>query len=57
MVELLEGTSLVLVVGFGAIADRHGLRAAMLAYAFVPLVLLQRQTVHGVQVHPVSCAL
>jgi hypothetical protein len=40
VVELFEGTSLVLVFGIGLLADRAGLRPAMLAYAGVPLLLV-----------------
>jgi hypothetical protein len=53
VVELFEGTSLVLVFGIGMLADRAGLRPAMLAYAGVPLLLvvaaalLRRETLRG----------
>lgn len=39
VVELLEGAALVAVVGIGFIADRAGLRAAMVTFAAVPLLL------------------
>jgi MFS family permease len=40
IVELLEGSSLVLVVTFGVVADRAGLGAAMWAFAALPLLLV-----------------
>lgn len=39
IVELLEGSALVLVYFVGVLADAAGLRAAMLAFAAVPLLL------------------
>jgi MFS family permease len=40
IVELLEGSSLLLVVMIGVLADRQGLRAAMWAFAALPLLLI-----------------
>ena len=39
LVELLEGGALVVVYGAGLLADRHGLRSAMVTFALLPLVL------------------
>jgi hypothetical protein len=39
IVELLEGAGLGLVFGAGLIADRLGLRAAMVTFAVVPLLM------------------
>jgi MFS family permease len=39
IVELLEGSALVFVFGAGALADRYGLRSAMVAFALLPLAL------------------
>lgn len=39
IVEVLEGSSLLVVYAIGVLADRAGLRAAMVAFAAVPLLL------------------
>jgi MFS family permease len=39
IVELLEGSALVFVFGAGSVADRYGLRSAMVAFAVLPLAL------------------
>lgn len=39
MVELLEGTSFLVVFALGVLAERRGLPTAMLAFAAVPLLL------------------
>jgi hypothetical protein len=40
VVEVLETSSFVIVLAFGVLADRAGLRWAMGAYALVPLLML-----------------
>ena len=40
LVEVLEASSFGIVVALGLLADRAGLRAAMVAFAFVPLLLV-----------------
>lgn len=40
VVDAIEGSSFVLIVAIGALADRAGLRAAMWAFAMLPLVLV-----------------
>jgi len=39
IVELLEGSALIAVFAIGLLADRAGLRAAMVAFAAIPLLL------------------